>query len=517
MSWKVEPAFWIAEPPLEAGELRSNDALDAQARAAMDGMPEGIRVPESLDPAELSGTPRSAAISGEFIVVDDDEVEDVEPPPKPPADAAAPYSEALEVELEREATATPPEGPRVPPGASADEPPVGLFIPNLTAAEASPAEASPAEAEPVEEVEAVEAVEALDPGEEAAQESEPLPADELPPGTPAPVGSEPSVEMLVDDADYEEVEELDEADASEAEEETPEAGHAPPPAASTPPAAPPTSLPRAAPPSGPPTSLPRAAPPKPPEKKRRHWADDVFMEHYLSTLPADADAAAEADVAFIEASLELQPGVKILDAGCGNGRHAFAFADHGHEVVGLDSSLDMLLAAGRRNEGREHPVNFLKMDMRELPSDAKYDLVCCLGSSFGYYDDDDNRAILERFRSVLGPDGRLVLQIFNRDYMAPRVPCRSWWQGPRCMVLDETEMNYFANRLRVHRTIVFDDGRQYEHYMFIKAFTLHDIGKLLSSVGLRVREVSGSRDTRGRFYGAASPNLWIVAEPKGES
>ena len=73
-------------------------------------------------------------------------------------------------------------------------------------------------------------------------------------------------------------------------------------------------------------------------------------------------------------------------------------------------------------------------------------------------------------------------------------------------------MNYFANRLRVHRTVVFEDGRQYEHYMFIRAYTLHDVGKLMTTAGLRVLEVSGSRDTRGRFYGATSPDIWVLAE-----
>jgi hypothetical protein len=66
----------------------------------------------------------------------------------------------------------------------------------------------------------------------------------------------------------------------------------------------------------------------------------------------------------------------------------------------------------------------------------------------------------------------------------------------------------------VHRTVVFNDGRQFEHYMFMRAFTLHDLGKLCSTAGLRVLEVSGSRDTRGHFFGATSPDIWILASRK---
>jgi hypothetical protein len=115
-------------------------------------------------------------------------------------------------------------------------------------------------------------------------------------------------------------------------------------------------------------------------------------------------------------------------------------------------------------------------------------------------------------RDRVKPGGRMVLQVFNRDYLVSKLPIRSWWQGHKCLVLDEAELNYKANRLRVHRTIVFEDGRQFEHYMFMRAYSVHDLGKMLSSLGLKVISLSGSRETRGRFYGSASPDIWIVAE-----
>jgi SAM-dependent methyltransferase len=261
--------------------------------------------------------------------------------------------------------------------------------------------------------------------------------------------------------------------------------------------------------------VPQPPPPGPPpseSRRRRHWGESVFQEHYLATLPEDWKEQAVADVHFLDSVLDLEEGASVVDIGCGNGRHVFAFKDLGYEATGVDNSLAMLLAAGQRNEGRAEPANFLHADMRELPTDAKYDAVVCLGSSYGYFEDEVNKQVLCTLRDLLRPGGKLVIQVFNRDYVASRLPCRSWWASSRGMIVDEAEMNYFANRLRVHRTIVIDDGRNFEHYMFMKAFTLHDLGKSMSSVGLKVLEVSGSRDTRGRFYGSESPDIWIVAE-----
>jgi SAM-dependent methyltransferase len=156
--------------------------------------------------------------------------------------------------------------------------------------------------------------------------------------------------------------------------------------------------------------------------------------------------------------------------------------------------------------------------MRALPRDRTYDVVTCLGSSIGYFDgDEQNRQVLQEMIEVLRPGGKLVLQVFNRDYMVAVMPCRSWWQGRGCLVLDVADMNYFTNRIRIHRTVVFEDGRQFEHHMYFRAYSLHELGKILTGHGMRVLEVSGSRETRGRFYGATSPEIWLVAQRREDS
>jgi SAM-dependent methyltransferase len=265
---------------------------------------------------------------------------------------------------------------------------------------------------------------------------------------------------------------------------------------------------------------PEVRPPTPPpntaERRRKAWYDDVFAEHYQFLYPPSWEETARRDAEFIHASLGLPEGSSLLDVGCGDGRHALELGKLGLRVTGLDNSLALLLAAAQHKEqmGIDDRVSFLHGDMRRLPRDRQFDAVICVGSTLGYFEEDQNRLCLDEMLDRLTPTGRLLLHVFNRDFVAPQLPARSWWQGRRCMVLDEAEMNFFANRLRVHRTIIFDDGRQFEHYMFMRAFTVHDLGKTLSQMGMRVVEVSGSRDTRKRFYGAGSPDIWIVAERK---
>jgi hypothetical protein len=100
----------------------------------------------------------------------------------------------------------------------------------------------------------------------------------------------------------------------------------------------------------------------------------------------------------------------------------------------------------------------------------------------------------------------------NRDYIVADLPTRVWWEGEGCVVLEEVDFNYQTSRLTVRRSIVFQDGRQVEHEMSIRAYSLHELGKLLRQAGFRILEVSGGIATRGNFFGAASRSVMVLCE-----
>src|SRR5579863_6369204 len=65
------------------------------------------------------------------------------------------------------------------------------------------------------------------------------------------------------------------------------------------------------------------------------------------------------EVAFLMEELQLRPGMRLLDVGCGPGRHAHALASLGVEVVGVDIAAAFLAAAG--------PGVWVRADARRLP------------------------------------------------------------------------------------------------------------------------------------------------------
>jgi hypothetical protein len=65
--------------------------------------------------------------------------------------------------------------------------------------------------------------------------------------------------------------------------------------------------------------------------------------------------------------------------------------------------------------------------------------------------------------------------------------------------------------------VVFDDGRQLEQEISVRAYSLHELGKLLHAAGFRVIEISGSMHTRGRFFGNQSRDIIVVAERRSST
>ena len=297
---------------------------------------------------------------------------------------------------------------------------------------------------------------------------------------------------------------------------------APPPApvAASAPPPPPSAGPPPAPSPGPPPPPAPSARPAPPElrtrkkKRTKQWFEEIFDEDYLRTLPSLTPRQTEREAQFIVDSLDLPPGASVLDLGCGNGRHAVDLAPRGLQVTGLDSSLPLLIRAADGARASSVNVNFVHGDMREMTFNEEFDGAYCMFTTFGYFDDDTNRKVAANLAAALKPGGRLLLDVINRDYLVRDLPTRVWWQGEGCVVLEEVDFNYFSSRLQVQRQIIFEDGRQFEQEISIRAYSLHEIGKILHHSGFRVTEVSGGLALKGTFFGALSRQILVTAEKK---
>jgi SAM-dependent methyltransferase len=111
---------------------------------------------------------------------------------------------------------------------------------------------------------------------------------------------------------------------------------------------------------------------------------------------------------------------RILDVGCGTGRHARALMDtHGFVVDGLDIESGFLEIARKRCPG----ATFFRGDMASFDLEQTYDAVICLFSSIGYVRTLDRLALTARsIRRHVAPGGVAIIEPwFTPDAFHDRV------------------------------------------------------------------------------------------------
>jgi SAM-dependent methyltransferase len=136
----------------------------------------------------------------------------------------------------------------------------------------------------------------------------------------------------------------------------------------------------------------------------------------------ESPAAAARDVAWIVSVAEVPGGARVLDAPCGFARHSIEFARRGHRVTGVDFSETELGRARDAASKAGVPLSLVCQDIRDMEFGSEFDLAVNLFSSIGYFSDDEDRLLLDRFWRALVPGGTFVLDTRNRDQLVRSLP-----------------------------------------------------------------------------------------------
>ncbi len=147
----------------------------------------------------------------------------------------------------------------------------------------------------------------------------------------------------------------------------------------------------------------------------QHWFEPIAEHLGSAYLRYSFTKGTVQEVDYLADVLGLQPGQRVLDVGCGPGRHAYELASRGIAVHGIDISQRFIDIA---IESAPNGATFERLDARALPFERQFDAVICLcQGAFGLMTaDGHDEDVLAGMARALKPGGVVALSAFSAYY-----------------------------------------------------------------------------------------------------
>jgi SAM-dependent methyltransferase len=249
-------------------------------------------------------------------------------------------------------------------------------------------------------------------------------------------------------------------------------------------------------------------------------SNDAWYRYYVPRRVAAMTAAgmvadrvaAEADIDAVLAQLALGPADRILEIGCGWGRHSLALAQRGFDnVLSIDIAPEPLTVARRLAEAEGVCCDFRQTSFCEVQEQgfdailSLYDRSCC-----GFPTEGEDAASLHHLAVLLKPGGWLLFGINDWPFQMPEAS-QEWHEveGGREFVEiipDRVEMTC------THRvTLIRQDGRQQSYTLTRRHYYLPELRRLLAEAGFKL-VAAGHRLGEQRPYGDGGDGLFVYAQ-----
>ena len=238
------------------------------------------------------------------------------------------------------------------------------------------------------------------------------------------------------------------------------------------------------------------------------WYEDWFdRDEYKIVYSHRDEEDARQVVDLIEQAVHPAAGDRIVDVGCGRGRHAIELARRGYKVTGIDLSERSIAEARQTAAAEGVTVEFQVGDMRRPICDACFDGGVNLFTAFGYFErEEEHEDAIIAIADALKPGGWFVQDFMNPKYVRDNLVISD--TTTRGDV--EIEQRRTLREGRIRKDIILrHNGRERLFSESVRLFELADFRRMYEKSGLEIEAVFGNYD--GGPFTERAPRMIILS------
>lgn len=229
-----------------------------------------------------------------------------------------------------------------------------------------------------------------------------------------------------------------------------------------------------------------------------------FLKHPLLTLERTAR-----EIDFLLSQLNLEPDARVLDVGCGAGRHSIELAQRGYSVVGIDPAPAMIAAARARAVAAGVSPDFRQMSGESLVANEEFDTAICLFTTLGQISEEgDNSHLVERVYTALRPGGHFVVETPQRGPTVRNLKAYDRFEGSKHHTVVTRRFDSDDNSVTEVFEVVSPEETQ-RYVLRYQLYSREELADLLRGVGFTI--LAGYGDYQGTPLGPESAVMLMIA------